>query len=72
LIQTGAGVNYNDGLVHVSTTGTISTGASAQGKDSGTLYWRIPAGTVGSYKYQCSLHGSMQGTITVKDIAALA
>jgi len=71
-IQTGAGVDYNDGLVHVATDGTVTTGALAQAKSSGTLYWRIPAGTTGSYKYQCTIHGGMQGTITVKDISALA
>jgi hypothetical protein len=42
LIQTPGGANYNTGLVHVSTTGVVSTGSSAQGKDSGTLYWKIP------------------------------
>lgn len=70
-IQTGAGTDYNEGLIHVTTDGTVTTGASAQGKSSGTLYWRIPAGTTGSYKYQCTLHGVMQGAITVKDISAL-
>ena len=71
-IQTGAGIDYNTGLVHVSTTGTVSTGASAQGKTSGTLYWRIPVDTVGTYKYQCTIHGGMNGTITVKDITLLS
>lgn len=71
LIQTGAGSNYNTGLIHVATNGTVSTGSNAQGQTSGTLYWQIPAATTGNYKYQCGNHGSMQGTITIKDIAAI-
>ncbi len=71
LIQTSGGSNYNDGLVHVSSSGVVSTGSSAQGKTSGTLYWKIPYNTTGNYRYQCSIHGAMQGTITIKDIAAI-
>jgi plastocyanin len=72
LIRSG-GVNYTTGLVHVSTTGTVSTGAGALGKNSGTLYWKIPAGASGTYQYVCSSHVAlgMLGTITVKDIAAI-
>ena len=66
-----AGANYSTGLVHVTTGGTVSTGASAQGKTSGTLYWKIPAGISGTYGYLCSNHGSMAGSITVKDISAI-
>lgn len=71
LIQTGAGSNYNTGLIHVATNGTVSTGTNAQGQTTGTLYWQIPAGTTGSYKYQCSFHPAMVGTITIKDISAI-
>jgi hypothetical protein len=42
LIQNNAGANYDTGLVHVTTAGVVSTGSSAQGKTSGTLYWKIP------------------------------
>ena len=70
-IQTAANVAYNTGLIHVSTTGTITTGVSAQGKDSGILYWQIPIGTTGNYEYQCTLHGGMVGTIVIKDFATL-
>jgi len=68
LIQTSGGTNYDTGLVHVSTAGVVSTGSSAQGKTSGTLYWKIPAATIGNYRYRCSVHGSMAGVITIKDI----
>jgi plastocyanin len=71
LIQTSGGVNYNTGLVHVDTEGTESTGANAQGKTSGTLYWRIPVNTTGNYKYQCSIHVGMNGVITIKDISLI-
>jgi hypothetical protein len=71
LIQTGAGVNYNTGLVHVTTTGTVTTGASAQGKDSGTLYWKIPSTISGSYRYQCGSHGAMVGNITIKNFGSI-
>ena len=72
LIRSG-GVNYTTGLVHVSTTGIVTTGASAQGRNSGTLYWKIPANAAGTYQYVCSSHFElgMFGTITVKDIAAI-
>jgi plastocyanin len=66
-----SGSNYNTGLIHVSTTGVITTGADAQGKTSGTLYWQVPANISGAYGYLCSFHGAMAGTITVKDIATI-
>ena len=71
LIQDNTGTNYNTGLVHVSTSGTVSTGSSAQGKTSGTLYWKIPDAISGNYRYQCSLHAGMIGTIVVKNFVVL-
>jgi len=71
LIQDAAGNNYNVGLVHVTTSGTVTTGASAQGKDSGTLYWKVPFGISGGYRYQCSFHSGMVGSISVKDISII-
>jgi hypothetical protein len=71
LIQNGAGVNYNTGLIHVSTTGTVTTGASAQGQTSGTLYWKIPTDISGGYRYQCSLHAPMVGSISIKTFATI-
>jgi plastocyanin len=66
-----SGANYNTGLVHVTSAGVVTTGSNAQGKTSGTLYWKIPAGINGTYGYLCSNHGSMAGTITIKDISAI-
>jgi len=71
LIQDNTGTNYNTGLIHVSTAGVVSTGSSAQGKDSGTLYWKIPDTISGAYRYQCSNHASMIGTITVKNFGSI-
>lgn len=75
LIRTSGGVNYNTGLIHVSTSGVVSTGASAQGKTSGTLYWKIPANSDGAgtvnYQYICQSHASMVGVIQVRDIGVI-
>jgi len=71
LIQDNTGTNFNTGLVHVTTAGVVTTGSSAQGKDSGTLYWKIPDTASGSYRYQCSIHAAMIGTITVKNFGSI-
>lgn len=71
LIRTSGGVNYNTGLVHVSTTGMVSTGAAAQGQTSGTLYWKIPVSISGNYQYICGIHSGMVGVITIKDLSAI-
>jgi plastocyanin len=71
LIQDNTGTNYNIGLVHVTTSGAVTTGSNAQGKSSGTLYWKIPAAISGNYRYQCQSHAPMIGTIVVKSFATL-
>jgi len=71
LIQDNLGNNYNTGLVHVTTGGTVTTGASAQGKTSGTLYWKIPDSISGNYRYQCQSHAGMVGTITIKNFGSI-
>jgi plastocyanin len=71
LIQDNTGTNYNTGLVHVGTDGTVSTGSNAQGKQSGTLYWKIPDSISGNYRYQCASHAAMVGTIVVKNFATI-
>jgi plastocyanin len=71
LIQTAGGANYNEGLTHVTTTGAVTTGSNAQGKTSGTLYWKIPFAISGNYRYICSIHGAMVGTIAIKDFSAI-
>jgi plastocyanin len=71
LIQTSGGSNYNEGLTHVTTAGVVTTGSNAQGKTSGTLYWKIPSVISGNYRYICSIHGGMVGVITIKDFSAI-
>ena len=71
-LQDNTLTNITAGLTHVSTAGVVSTGSSAQGKDSGTLYWKIPASLGGvNYAYQCDDHAGMVGTITIKGIATI-
>jgi hypothetical protein len=71
LIQTAAGNNYNTGLVHVSTTGVVTTGINAQGKTSGTLYWKVPIDIFGGYRYQCSIHAPMVGSLFIKNFNSI-
>jgi hypothetical protein len=67
------GANYDTGLIHVATDGTVSTTSSAQGKVSGTLYWKVPFDIVGStYVYQCSAHGGMVGNIVIEQPTIVA
>ena len=58
-------------LVHVANDGTVSTNSSAQGKDSGMLYWRIPENITNNtnYVYQCQSHAAMFGTMTIKRLS---
>jgi plastocyanin len=70
-IQDAVGDPYNVGLVHISTSGQIRTGADAQGQTSGTLYWRIQESISGTYRYQCTSHAGMVGNITVKRLSLI-
>ena len=64
-IQDENGVDIEDGLLHVATDDTISTGLDAQGKDSGILFWRVPEALDGLYRYQCESHTDMTGNINI-------
>jgi hypothetical protein len=70
-IQTNAGVPYSTGLTHVATDGTVTTGANANGKDSGTLYWTIDESINTTFRYQCTNHAAMVGLIEVKQLSLL-
>ena len=70
-IQDPTSTPYNTGLVHVSTNGTVSTGSNAQEKTDGVLYWRIPESISGTYRYQCTSHGSMVGGIVIKRLSVI-
>jgi plastocyanin len=71
--DTGAGfANITAGLIHVATDGTISLDAAAQAKTSGTLYWNVPVTAAsGGYRYICSVHAIMVGTITHKSLNSI-
>jgi plastocyanin len=61
------GAQYNTGLTHVSTTGTVVTGSSAQAQVTGTLYWKVPNELAGNtYVYQCQIHSGMVGNIVIE------
>jgi hypothetical protein len=66
-LLTDTGEPYNTGLVHVALNGTVSAGADAQGKETGTLYWQVPADLVGNFSYQCTFHGTQTGGIKVRN-----
>ena len=70
-IQDSTGTAYSTGLTHVDIIGNVSTGASANGKDAGTLYWEVPETISGNYRYQCTLHPAMVGAITIKRISLI-
>ncbi len=67
--------DFSNTLIHVATNGTITTGASAQGKTSGVLYWQIPHDIVSSgrnsYTYYCGSHSAMTANINIKDTGAI-
>ena len=69
--ESSGGANTSAGLTHISTTGVVSTGADAQGKVSGVLFWKVPFSLVGStYVYQCQIHVGMVGNIVIQQPAS--
>ena len=73
---TGAGTNLTasnggDNLVHIATNGTVTTGTSANAKETGWLIWQIPnfsakqTASTGNYSYQCTSHAGMWGQIFI-------
>jgi len=69
-IRSDASTAYNTGLIHIAPDGTRSTGTNAQGKTSGTLYWKVPGSISGTYKYICTVHAGMIGDIIIADPSA--
>ena len=67
------GANSDTGLTHVSTAGVVTTGSAAQGKVTGTLYWKVPYELIGNtYVYQCTVHGGMVGNIVIEPPMVIA
>lgn len=67
-IQDPTGTTITDAtqIFHVQTNGNKTTGSLAQGRSEGVLYWRIPESYSGGYRYQCTAHPAMVGSIQVK------
>ena len=65
-----SGNPYTTGLTHIATDGTVTTGASALLKETGTLYIEIPSGTNTTIYYACQYHSSMAGSIVLQDNTA--
>ena len=68
--QSDGTTQYDTGLIHYAPDGTKSTGSNAQGKTTGTLFWKIPGNISGTYKYICNVHASMIGDIVITDPSA--
>ena len=68
--QPNGSTAYNTGLIHYAPDGTKTTGSSAQGKTTGTLFWKIPGNISGTYKYICNVHSGMIGDIVIADPSA--
>ena len=73
VIQDATGTDLTSGVYHVTPEGTITQqGVSPNhDPDRGTLYWRIPETASGNYRYQCTAHAPMVGTIIVKRLSTL-
>jgi hypothetical protein len=63
-----SGNAYTTGITHISSTGVITTGASALLQVTGTLYIEVPSGSSTSIYYACSNHSSMAGKIVLGPI----
>lgn len=68
VIQTAAGADYNEGLVALD-LGVYYEGSAANAGIGGALFWKIPAGISGNYRYICQAHSSMVGTIVIEPAA---
>ena len=62
-----AGDAYATGLTHVTTAGTVTTGAVGA-QSSGVLYIEVPSGSSSTIYYACSSHGGMVGKIILGSI----
>jgi hypothetical protein len=67
-----SGNAYTTGLTHIATDGTVTTGASALLKETGTLYVEVPSGSSTTIYYACQYHSGMAGSIILQDNTAAA
>jgi len=74
LIQEDSGggfANITTGIIHVADDGTVTEGAGAQGQTSGTVYWEVPITSASTWRYICSVHSNMVGTLTIKSLTTI-
>ena len=67
--------NGADGLIHIANNGTVSTGTSANTKTEGFLIWKVPhfaTASTSTYRYICTSHSNMVGSITIKTLEQLS
>jgi hypothetical protein len=67
-----SGNAYTTGITHISSTGVVTTGASALLQVTGTLYIEVPSGSSTSIYYACQYHSSMAGKIVLGNITDTA
>ena len=67
------GTAQTTGMIHVTTTGTVTTAGSANnGRVSGTLYWNIPETATGIYSYRATNQPTaMTGNINIRRISLI-
>lgn len=66
-VSYSSGNPYTTGLVHVSTNGTVTTGAVGP-QQTGTLYVKVPANSNSKIYYACQFHAYMGNTIVLGSI----
>ncbi len=68
---TNPATEYNDGVSHDDGAGTVVTGTNAQGKESGTLIFKVPMDSPDYLYYVCDNHPStMVGTLKTTSFPA--
>jgi plastocyanin len=68
-IQDSSGTPLSTGVFHVDDNGNVTeqvVDGVNHDPDRGHLYWRIPESFSGTYRYQCTAHAPMVGSIVVK------
>ena len=74
LIQEDSGggfANITTGIIHVADDGTVTEGSGAQGQTSGIVYWEVPITSASTWRYICSVHSAMVGTLTIKSLTTI-
>ena len=64
-LTTDDGTNYSSG----NYVGEYTDGVTGSRNQSGNVVFTVPANAPATLYYQCGLHGSMRGTINIKDLA---